>query len=465
MTRDQYDRSRLDRDVAALEDLPIYVAYNANVDAVVRVDEGLESFLVRPSDPGDRPPPSRISSRRDLATAITRTMAAGRGDEVAMTDAFAAELESELTPDAQQLGGQAGIMTNLLASLGAAPIVYTYLVSERQLSMFTSPEEIRYPVVEDDTVTYAPLTEAVDTDRTKINWVFEFRDGDELFGVRATDDTRFIAASRPPEFDLRAGAVDGAVDRIGADVDGALLAGYHNLTPDIVDEGYEETLRHARDVVRRLRSGGDLPVHVEYAVTHDEALRRSIYECVLPEADVIGTDTHELSILHDDAEHEVAEEVPTEETPFDPREILTHHRMISALLDELGVDCIRVHAMEYHLAVMDSYLPPDAVRRGLEFAAINAATKASRGDVTSPADLETGLEYAPSERGREAVERLGEAVGEPVRNGVLASPSVVACPNRVVEDPAGTVGIGDVVSSSSFVREVAVANDAGETLG
>jgi ADP-dependent phosphofructokinase/glucokinase len=186
---------------------------------------------------------------------------------------------------------------------------------------------------------------------------------------------------------------------------------------------------------------------------------------VLPEADVIGTDTHELSILHDDAEHEVAEEVPTEETPFDPREILTHHRMISALLDELGVDCIRVHAMEYHLAVMDSYLPPDAVRRGLEFAAINAATKASRGDVTSPADLETGLEYAPSERGREAVERLGEAVGEPVRNGVLASPSVVACPNRVVEDPAGTVGIGDVVSSSSFVREVAVANDAGETSG
>ncbi|MFA9425008.1 MULTISPECIES: ADP-dependent glucokinase/phosphofructokinase [Natronorubrum] len=33
------------------------------------------------------------------------------------------------------------------------------------------------------------------------------------------------------------------------------------------------------------------------------------------------------------------------------------------------------------------------------------------------------------------------------------TPAVVACPNRVVDDPAGTVGIGDIVSSSSFLLE------------
>src|SRR5690606_18751275 len=119
-----------------------------------------------------------------------------------------------------------GIMTNLLTALGTAPITYTYLLSERQLSMFDHPEEVRYPVVEDGTVSYVPLTEAVNTERTKINWVFEFRDGDDLFGVQAAEDTRFIAASRPPEFDLVAGDLDETIDQVGADVDGALLAGY-----------------------------------------------------------------------------------------------------------------------------------------------------------------------------------------------------------------------------------------------
>ncbi|MFC4248842.1 ADP-dependent glucokinase/phosphofructokinase [Natribaculum luteum] len=452
-------RTRLESAIEALSGLPVFVAYNANVDAIVRVDEELESFLERPSEPGTKPPPSPLDSKRDLATAITHTMAAGHGDEAAMTDDFATTLESELMPDDQQMGGQAGIMTNLLTSLGATPITFTYMVSKRQRSMFDHPDTVRYPIVEDGQVRYVPLEEFTNADRTKINWVFEFRTGDELFGVRAAADTRFIAASRPAAFDLHAGDLDETIDQVGAVVDGALLAGYHNLTPDHVEEGYEETHRHARDVIRRLRSGGDLDVHVEYAVTQDDDLRASMYEWILPEANVVGVDVHELNMLHDDAGLEVTGEKPTEETPFEANEILTHYRMLAALREELGVDSIQLHAMEYHLAVMDSYHPPEAVRRGLEFAAVNAATKAARGEITRPDDLETGLEYEPSTPGREAIELLADHVDESADDGVLCTPTVVACPNRVVDDPAGTVGIGDIVSSSSFVLELAIATD------
>ncbi|EMA39813.1 ADP-specific phosphofructokinase [Halobiforma nitratireducens JCM 10879] len=104
--------ARLEADIAALEELPVFVAYNANVDAIVRVDEELESVLERPSDPGSELPASPLASKRELAAAIAHTMAAGRGDEFAMTDAFAATLESELEPDSQQMGGQAGIIRN-----------------------------------------------------------------------------------------------------------------------------------------------------------------------------------------------------------------------------------------------------------------------------------------------------------------------------------------------------------------
>ncbi|SEH15448.1 ADP-dependent phosphofructokinase/glucokinase [Natronorubrum sediminis] len=459
------EHSQLQADIRALEGLPVFVAYNANVDAIVRVDGDLEAFLERPADPGDRQPPSPLASKRDLATAITHTMAAGRGDEVAMTDEFSATLEAEFEPDSQQMGGQTGIMTNLVSALGASPVTYTYLLSERQLSMFDHPDAVEYPKVEDGEVEFIPLREAVNTDRTKINWVFEFRSGDELFGVPATEDTRFIAASRPPEFDLVAGDLDAHVDQVGEVVDGALLAGYHNLTPDHVEEGYEQAHRHARDVIRRLRSGSEdgLQVHIEYAVTHDEALRESMYEWILPEADVVGADTHELTLLHDDAELEAVGTPPTEATPFEPEEILTHYRMLEAIRDELGVGCVQLHAMEYHLAVMSSYPHPEAVARGLEFSAVNAATKASLGDISSPADLETGLEYEPSAKGREAISLLADHLDETAEDGVLSTPTVAACPNRVVEDPAGTVGIGDIVSSSSFVLELAIANEHDET--
>ncbi len=459
MQPDPYDSDRLEADIAALEELPVFVAYNANVDAIVRVDDELESALERPADPGNTPPPSPLTSTADLATALTHTMAKGRGDEVAMTDEFAATLESTLTPDAQQMGGQAGIMTNVLTALGAAPVTYTYLLSDRQRSLFTHPGAVRYPLVEDGTVSYVPLESAVNTERTKINWVFEFGPGDEMFGVTASGGTRFIAASRPPEFDLHAGDLDTAIDQVGADVDGALLAGYHNLTPDHVEEGYDETMQHARDVMGRLQAGGGFQVHVEYAVTHDEELRESIYEWILPEANVIGVDTHELGLLHDDAGSTAVEEVPSEATPFDPADGIAHYRMLSAIRSELEVDCIQLHAMDYHLAVTDDHLDAAAVLRGLEFSAVNAATKAALGDITSPADLRTGLEYAPSAQGHEAIDRLGAHVGASTEAGRLATPSVVACPNRVVEDPAGTVGIGDVVSSSSFILELAVAQE------
>lgn len=118
-------QTRLESDIATLRDCPLFVAYNANVDALVRVDERLEATLDPPDEPpGEADPPDRLRSKRDLATAITHTMATGEGDEIAMTGELTTQLESDLVADSRQLGGQAGIMTNLLTALGAAPIIY-----------------------------------------------------------------------------------------------------------------------------------------------------------------------------------------------------------------------------------------------------------------------------------------------------------------------------------------------------
>lgn len=455
-------QSQLKSSLEELQGLTLFIAYNANVDALIQVDADIGMYLDRPGGvPGETEPPNRLTSKRDLATAITHSMKAGEGDEIAMIAELAAQLEAELIPDRRQMGGQAGIMTNLLSSLGATPVVYTYLLSETQLSMFERLNAVRFPVVEDDRVRFVSISDAINTDRTKINWIFEFEKGTDLFGVRAEENTRFIAASRPPEFDLTADGLDPIIDQVGTNVEGALLAGYHNLTQENVDTDYEQALNHARNVLRRLRSGGNLPIHIEYAVTHDDDLRLALTELILPEADVVGIDTHEL--------HFLCRDLGIRPTPRDhlvnyvsgdtEAMILDDYRMLAAVRDHLGVPCIRMHAMDYHLAVVDDYLPVDSVRRGLEFAGVTAAAKAATGNIASPQDLERGLEYDPSDAGRVAIESLADDTGASTKDGTLCTPTVVAVPNRVVEDPAGTVGIGDVVSSASFALEVALTRD------
>jgi ADP-dependent phosphofructokinase/glucokinase len=457
------DAARLDADLEAIREYPIFLAYNANVDALVRVDADLAETLDPPADPaGEAKAPDRLGTKADLATAIARSMKRGEGNEIPMTPSLAAELEDELTPDEQRMGGQAGIMSNLLSVLGASPVVYTYLLSETQRSMFQRPEAVRFPVVEDGQVDLRPVSEVTNADRTKINWVFEFSEGTEFFGVRAAEDTRFIAASRPMEFDLTADDLDPVVDQVGEVVDGAILAGYHNLTPDHVPDGYDERLLHGREFIRGLRSGGTSSIQVESAVTHDEALRDGIVGRILPEADVFGLDTHELDmfVADLDLDRSAAPDVSAPERP-DPSSILRRYRTLAALREHLGVDCLKLHAMDYHLAVLEAggYRSPATVRRGLEFAAVAAAAKATHGRLTCVEDLETGLTVSPSESGHEAVEALAAALGEQSRDGTLAAPTVVACPNRVVEDPTSTVGIGDVVSSSSFALENALGDD------
>jgi ADP-dependent phosphofructokinase/glucokinase len=444
------DAARLEADLALLADRPLFVAYNANVDDVVRVDAALAAALDEPV-PGGPPATGPLDSTAALAAALTETMRAGEGNQRTVTPALADELAATLTPDRRSLGGQAGIMADLLSVLGAAPVFYTYLPSTTQTALFQRPSRIRFPRVVDGNVEFVPLDDVPPTARTKHNWIFEFTAGTELFGVTATGDTRLIAASRPPEFDLRMGDLDDHAEELGAAVDGCLLAGYHNLGPERRGD-YDATHRHARDVLDRLAGDGERPVHVEYVVSHDADLRASIAEHVLPGATSVGLDPRELRLLAADLGVDC-------DPPDDPAgAIHEYHRTLATVRERLGVPHLRLHALDYHLVVGDGSLAAEAVRRGLEFAAVVAATKAATGSVTGPGDLRVGLEYDPSPAGRDAVAALAASLDEPVADDALATSSVVACPNRVVREPVGTVGIGDVVSAASVA--LAMAADA-----
>jgi ADP-dependent phosphofructokinase/glucokinase len=441
----------LERDLRAVADYPLLCAYNANVDAIVRVDDDLAAVLGPPADEEDGTP-ARLDSLGELSTALARTMESGHGDELPMSDDLAATLLDRVEPDEQGLGGQAGLMSNVLSVLGAAPVVWTYMPSARQKATFQHPGRVRFPVREGDDVRLVPLTEAPESDSTKVNFIFEFREGTEFHGARAAASTRFIAAMRPERFDLDVGELDGVIDRLAEHVNGALLSGYHSLRRTDEDgAGFAAGIERGRQTLRRLRAASDVEVQVEYGVTHYDELRRLIRDRIVPETDVVGLDGRELDLLVDD----LGLDPPTEGSPA-----VRRYEAMRAVREALGVRAVRLHATDYFITVMRAYHDPEHVRRGFEFAAVVAAAKASGGRLSDPADVHDGLAYPPSGDGLDTVADLASHVGaETSDRGSLATETVVAVPNRVVPDPRGTVGIGDVVAASSFALENALADE------
>jgi ADP-dependent phosphofructokinase/glucokinase len=339
-------------------------------------------------------------------------------------------------------------MSDVLSVLGAAPVLYTYLLSARQRAQFSHPDGVRFPVSTPDGLALRPLDEAPLAGKTKLNWIFEFDAGDAFFETAAADASRFIAASRPDEFDLHT-PVDGHAAELGERVGCAVLSGYHGVKRQY-DDGrtFEECLDNARSVVEGVAANAR--VQVELGVTHDPEIRRAVRERIVPAADVVSLDDHELNQVRDDLDL-------TE--PSADAAVVRRYETLDRARESLGLDAVSFHAKGYFLAVFDdASLPADAVRRGFEFAACVAAAKAEDGVVTGPADVEGATAYPRSAAGREAVGTLGSHLDTETVDDVIETPGVVAVPNRVVDAPASTVGIGDAVSVTSFAVACATAD-------
>lgn len=427
---------------------PVFLAHNSNVDAMSSVDDELAEAL---GAPAETPPQGSVDSAPELSRHIADSMEEGEGNLVAMTDEFGQWLEDHLEADESRLGGQAGIMANLLSHFEADPVLYTYLLTETQRSMFSDPDSVRFPIVEDGELSIEPMSDVTNADSTKINWIFEFEEGQQFHDATAATDTRFIAAARPERVNLDTGLVDYA-DALADEVECALLSGFHSLKNEYEDgTTYEDRVEDGREFVQALQSEGDLPVQIEYGVTHKEGLREALLDRIVPEVDAVGMDSRELDLILEDLGLD---------DPEEGEDVVDTYEQLERVRAELGLDCVKVHRTHYFMAVTSGdYLTSDAIRRGWDFASIVAAGKASVGTLSDASDLELGLEVDYSDVGREAVDDLAEHLDASVEDDAdaLTMDRVVLHPNRVVDDPVGTVGLGDAVSVANFALEQAIA--------
>ncbi|MCD6367506.1 MAG: hypothetical protein J7L45_00295 [Candidatus Aenigmarchaeota archaeon] len=411
----------------AAKNFTVFLAYNANIDAIVDVKEIERLFSYQDYLEADGREPVTIDTREDLLAAILNSMRTGIGSELRISKEVGEWLKRNVTIKERRMGGQIGIMANMLARLGFNCLVYFPLLSREQSELFVKRPNLKFLTPDGWKESGYYLEDAI----TKINWIFEFEKGEKIFDVVARDSSRFIAASRPDEDRIKSQLLESHIDEINEISDVAILSGYHDVKREYSDSDYMEQIIAGEKVLKRI----SVPKQLEFASISDVKIREAIVEHIARNVDVVDMDSSELRLIL-----EVLGEPITEEG------IIGEYKAMKTILERLNLKCVKMHKKHYFISVSKNYVGKESIEKGYEVArGLCFARSMDLEETWENMRLSDNVE--PSPIGIEEKKKLEEFI----KNGNEFT--VVVVPNKVNPDPKITVGLGDVVSGSSFVIE------------
>jgi ADP-dependent phosphofructokinase/glucokinase len=464
----------------------VFVAYNSNVDAIKHVREEEISSLIdllgcNAIQEQVIQYPREIKDPVDLMARLFISMRDGKAAEVPTYNTDIHEwLMDNLGFDRARMGGQAGIMSNLLANLGIQNVItYVPWLSKEQAEYFVDSPNLRHPAVEGGNLVLKHPKEVYDHQlKPKVNWILEYSKGTnvccagECFTVPR--DNRLIISSRPDWLHIdMSNELYERLPQIRQSIDGALLAGYQMIKEEY-DDGttYSYYVEKAVNVITRLKQCNPrMQIHVEFTSIQNRVIRKAILtDIVKKHATSLGLDTVEVAnALNVLGYEELAFAVMSK----DEKSVVALYEGAVRLLKDLQLQVVNIHSLGHYISLVSEDHPVDVEghRDALLFASILAATQASIGHINSIDDTKEGLKVPVYEKGHED---LGSLATYLVRKGVCSMDefesgcinamghSLVIVPTKVVDKPAGTVGIGDAISAGAFIALLTKIKDKGE---
>ncbi|WP_406670297.1 ADP-specific phosphofructokinase [Methanolobus sp. ZRKC4] len=457
----------------------VFVAYNSNVDAMKHISEtdikkligivGCEKIHERMVEY-----PREIKDPVDFMARLVISMRDGKAAEVPTYGTDLNEwLMDNLVFDHARMGGQAGIMSNLLANLGLNNVItYVPWLSREQTEYFVDSPNLKYPVVEDGKLVLKRPKDAYDPDqKPKVNWIIEYSNGMKFSCAgekyEVPRDNRLIISSRPKwiRIDMSPEMYEQLSD-IRKEIDGAILAGYQMIKEEY---GNGMTYRHyvekAVNVIESLKAcNPDMPIHVEFTSIQNKVIRKAILtDIVKKHVTSLGLDTVEVAnALNVLGYEELAYSVMSR----DEKSVIALYEGAVRLLKELELQRVHIHSLGYYICVVskDHPLDADSHRQALLFASTVAATQATLGAIKCIDDISVGLEVPVYTDGHDDLIELekylvrrGICTAEDFEDGCISSSShgLIIVPSKVVKDPVATVGIGDAISAGAFIALLA----------
>lgn len=396
----------------------VLIGFNSNIDVKYSVEDlSIDLETVEPEDIEE------VNSREDFLSLLAYCIENGKNKEVSRNG-----LDPGFEDGKEDMGGQAGIMANFLADKTHETVFYTPFLSEKLVENLNS--SLTYPVNAGNGLELVEISEAVNTDRTKVNQIFEF-DGEKTGRLILSDKLRGFG----PYF--RKGVED-HIQELDEGLDRVLLSGFHNA-----DGNIEAKLEKSSQQLEKF----DTPVHMEYVDLSDKLNLLEKY--IFPHVESIGLDEYEMKSLEEALEVELDEEEPSLGEAF---------QFAQFFINEFDLSRVHIHTYGYHLNVTteDYGVSPEKIRESMLYGETSAVQMADKGEIPEEAEA---LSFENKHiRRLDDIEDFEDFFNleDFVETGIakIESLNVVVIPPVIHEDPKRLVGMGDVISAGSFVKEI-----------
>lgn len=453
----------------------VLAAFNSNIDAVVHITGDLMDSI-KAGDAtiswemvagGKAEDITAISSKEDLLIILKDCLAGGKSFHIVLENLSLLDWLDEYFVGAREnMGGQAGIIANQMATLGVKSTVYTPLLSPKQARLFV--DGVTTPMLAEGKMEIRPVSEAArSSDETKINWIFEYAKGETVgFGeevVTTPRANRVILATRPKgsvmSFDS---ATAQHLPELGENIDVAFMAGYHYAEPmNSCGRTFEEFMADSVQQLHALKERNpNLVMHFEYVPMKRPDLEPEMLQTICQEIKSFGINENEIKrVLREygyEAEMQAIEE--------DERAYSLYQGALR-LFRHMQLDRIHLHNLGYYVLILKKPYPVSMTeaRQSCLFASAVNAMKAQYGGYVERRKLKEASELALSDVGfRELAGLAEELKGEHPQAADLLTQGylefedhyLVATPAHIVPNPVSTVGMGDTISSASYAAEL-----------
>ncbi len=430
-------------------------AFNANVDAVIKLSGQRLAELVKESGLSlsalEDIKQTKLIEPQDVLKGIFKSFKNGIAEEWLSEEKVVYDwMLNHLGYDRLQMGGQGGIVANVLGILGVQKvIVHTNSLPKEQAEQFLKLDNI---VSFDEKGQEKPAYQICrNNDVPMIHWIIEFDKGDtvEIEGKKfvCPKSNRFIATYDP--LNLRLVTDSHFIKETTENpAEFVILSGMHALTAN--NDGVS-LVEKVLPIMNAWHRHGTI-VHLEIASTQDMEVRRAIIQKLATNADSIGINERELiDILEVVGEDKLAQMC---------REDCHAENLFRALLrvkEILKTPRIQLHFFGLYLTVQNKSfrITPKQNRHGMILAATVAAGKAGTGDVNHAENLLWAVGQKVSDVGLKELQTISDILEDKdfLETGLTqcAGFDVIAVPTILVEKPKTLVGMGDTISSVSLV--------------
>jgi len=456
----------LDKSLPALETIPgVILGFHSTIDGLKRVvPEEIEKILSQDPALAEEVSrrlgslPAEIRTPADLLVGLASSLQRGKALQLMIREESVYQWVMEhLGYDQIRMGGTSGNMANFMAPLPLPRIlVYSNPLTREQAELFVDNQNLY--VINQEGELQHPHQAWQGEGIYAIHWIFEYPKGLKLkVGDQVLESpraNRFIAAWNPINNKLQIESnFQKCLPRLLPSFSHFVVSGFHILSETYPDgTTWLDYLRPVARFLRELKKDhSHLRFHYEFASIASAAIRKGIVDYILPTVDSLGLNEVELcAILRDRGEDELAHNVENRTS------LVPVLRALERLADSTGLRRIQLHDLGYYLTLVDAdYASGEETRDAMLFAGTLAASRSTIGRVGTPDEIRQGLDVPLAEQLFPLMAELAQELEEEefTKTGIATKNGrrIILVPTKIVAKPVLTVGLGDLISSSSFI--------------